>query len=106
MNQVMNVELYGASLADVEGKKYASLYVGQHVVDEKEEGAKGIVMMKLPCDPEVYDSLRVTKWPAQIEMHVRLKKAAGGRLGQHCTAVNVRVGQAPSASPVSANKPA
>lgn len=94
MNQTMIVDLYGASIADVEGTKYASLYVGQAVVDEKEEKAKGIIMMKLPCDPEVYDTLRAPKFPVQVELQTRLKKAAGGRMGQHCTAVTLRGGQA------------
>lgn len=96
MNQTMVVDLYGASIADVDGTKYASLYVGQAVVDEKEEKAKGIVMMKLPCDPEVYDTLRAPKYPIQVELQTRLKKAAGGRMGQHCTAVTLRGGQAPA----------
>lgn len=87
MNQVMNVDLYGASLADVDGTKYVSLFIGQAVVDEKEENAKGIVVMKMPCDPAVYDSLRFPKYPVQVELHYRLKKAAQGRLGQHCIAV-------------------
>ena len=96
MNQTMVVDLYGASIADVDGTKYASLYVGQAVVDEKEEKAKGIVMMKLPCDPEVYDTLRAPKYPIQVELQTRLKKAAGGRMGQHCTAVTLRAGQTPA----------
>lgn len=87
MNQVMNVDLYGASLADVDGTKYVSLYIGQQVIDEKEESAKGIVVMKLPCDPAVYDTLHFPKYPVQVELQCRLKKAAGGRLGQHCIAV-------------------
>lgn len=87
MNQVMNVDLYGASLADVDGNKYVSLFIGQQVIDEKEESAKGIVVMKMPCDPAVYDSLRFPKYPVQVELHYRLKKAAQGRLGQHCIAV-------------------
>lgn len=87
MNQVMTVDLYGASIADVDGNKYVSLYVGQQVIDEKEENAKGIIVMKLPCDPDVYESLRFPKYPVQVELQTRLKKAAGGRLGQHCTGV-------------------
>lgn len=87
MNQTMTVDLYGASIADVDGNKYVSLYVGQQVIDEKEENAKGIIVMKLPCDPDVYESLRFPKYPVQVELQTRLKKAAGGRLGQHCTGV-------------------
>lgn len=98
MNQVIVADLYGASIADVDGTKYASLYVGQAVVDEKEEKAKGIVMMKLPCDPEVYDTLRAPKYPVQVELQTRLKKAAGGRMGQHCTAVMLRSNAAAAAA--------
>lgn len=87
MNQVMTVNLFGASMADVDGRQYASLYVGQEVQDEKEEGAKGIVVMKLPCDPDVYNTLNLQKYPATVELHVRLKKAAGGRMGQHCVKI-------------------
>jgi hypothetical protein len=90
MNQTMTVDLYGASIADVEGKKYASLFVGQAVQDEKEENAKGIVVMKLPCDPEVYESLKIARYPASVDLHVRLKKAAGGRMGQHCTGLSIK----------------
>ena len=104
MNQVMSVNLYGASLADVDGKQYASLYVGQEVIDEKEEGAKGIVMMKLPCDPDVYHNLKLAKYPAPIDMHVRLKKAAGGRMGQHCVKIDTKPSTG-SASTVSSSKP-
>lgn len=89
MNQTISVDLYGASLADVEGRQYASLYVGQKVIDEKEEGAKGIVLMKLPCDPDVYHALKINSYPAKVDLHVRLKKAAGGRMGQHCIGVQI-----------------
>ncbi|MDO3383850.1 hypothetical protein [Gilvimarinus algae] len=100
MNQVLNVELYGASMADVDGRQYASLYIGQKVEDEKEEGAKGIVIMKMPCDPDVYHALNAPKYPAQVQAHVRLKKAAGGKLGQHC----VKIAPAPSAAPSAPSK--
>lgn len=103
MNQTMVVDLYGASLADVDGTKYASLYVGQQVIDEKAESAKGIVVMKLPCDPDVYESLRIAKYPSQVELQVRLKKAAGGRMGQHCTGVVPRSVAAQRAEPAKTN---
>lgn len=103
MNQVITVNLFGASLADVDGKQYASLYIGQEVIDEKEEGAKGIIVMKLPCDPDVYHNLRLAKYPAHVDLHVRLKKAAGGRLGQHCVKIESKSAAAVSAG--SSSKP-
>lgn len=105
MNQVMNVDLYGASLADVDGTKYVSLYIGQRVVNEKEESAKGIVVMKMPCDPSVYDSLNIAEYPAKVELHFRLKKAAGGRMGQHCTSVVVPSARPPASARSTVSQP-
>ncbi|WP_331345988.1 hypothetical protein [Cellvibrio sp. UBA7661] len=103
MNQTMTVDLYGASIADMEGTKYVSLFLGQQVENEKEENAKGIVIMKMPCDPDVYESLRFAKYPVQVELSYRLKKAAQGRLGQFCTGVKAIDARSPIAA--SANKP-
>ena len=100
MNQIITVDLYGASLADVECRQYASLYVGQSVINEKEESAKGIVVMKLPCDPDVYNQLRIALYPAKVDMHVRLKKAAGGRMGQHAVKVEPKNSSIPVRSGV------
>ncbi len=85
MNQVLKCELFGASIARMEGGQvYASLYIGQPVTNEKEENAKGIVIMKLSCDEQVYEDLKSSNYPCPADLHVRLKKAAGGKLGQHC----------------------
>lgn len=98
MNQQMQVDLYGASISNIEGATYAALYVGQAVVDEKEENAKGIVVMKIPCDPVVYESLKLSSYPAKVELEVRLKKAAGGRLGQHCVSCKPRSMSSPAST--------
>ncbi|MBU3068784.1 hypothetical protein KOI40_03075 [Aestuariicella sp. G3-2] len=85
IGQVLKCELYGASIARMDGGQvYASLYVGQPVVNEAEENAKGIVLMKIACDEQVYKDLKAPAYPCPVDMHVRLKKAAGGKMGQHC----------------------
>lgn len=94
--QKMTVDLYGATIARMEGQTFASLFVGQPVLDEQEENAKGIVLMKLPCDEEVYNSLKSHAYPCPVVLTVRLKKAAGGKMGQHCVQLDL-VKQPPGA---------
>lgn len=90
LGQVLKCELFGASIARMDGGQvYASLYVGQPVVDEKEENCKGIVLMKISCDEQVYNDLKAKQYPCPVDMHVRLKKAAGGKMGQHCFRLDV-----------------
>src|SRR5690606_22516792 len=90
IGQKLTVDLYGATIARMDGGQvFASLYVGQPVVNEQEEGAKGIVLMKLPCDEDVYNTLKAPAYPCPVELTVRLKKAAGGKMGQHCTRLDV-----------------
>lgn len=85
MNQVLRVEVLGASFAAVDGQEFASLFVGQQA-EPGQSNAKGIEVMKLSCDVEVYRALdpNPNAYPMQVELHTRLKKAAGGKLGQHC----------------------
>lgn len=98
-NQVMNFDLYGASFADIDGNQYVSLFVGQAVEDEQAENAKGIIIMKMSCDVDVYRSLDISKYPARVEAQVKLKKAAGGKMGQHCVKITPKQSSAsPAAS--------
>ena len=85
MNQVLRVDLLGASYAAVDGQEFSSLFVGQQA-EPGQANAKGIEVMKLSCDTDVFRSLDANPgaYPMQVELHVRLKKAAGGKLGQHC----------------------
>ncbi len=85
MNQTLKVDLYGATIARMDGGQvFASLFVGQPVANEKEENAKGIVLMKLSCDEAVYNDLKASQYPCPVDLHIRLKKASGGKMGQHC----------------------
>ncbi len=89
MNQQMNVQVYGGSIARMEGQVFASLYVGQHVENEAEQNAKGIEIMKVSCDEKVYEDMNASKYPFDAVISVRLKKAGGGKMGQHCVGIQV-----------------
>lgn len=98
--QKMQFDLYGATIARMDdGNVYASLYVGLPVVNEKEENAKGISILKLSCDEEVYNSLNAPAYPIPVEADIRLKRAAGGRMGQHCVQLRVVKPAAPQSAP-------
>jgi hypothetical protein len=83
MNQQMQVELLGSSYVSVDGAEYASIFIGQQA-EEGSANAKGIEVMKVSCDPDVFRSLPVNGYPLQVNLEMKLKKAAGGKLGQHC----------------------
>lgn len=82
-NQQMQVEVLGTSYVSVDGAEYASLFLGQQA-EEGSANAKGIEVMKVGCDPEVFRSLPSIGYPMQVNLEMKLKKAAGGKLGQHC----------------------
>ena len=104
LNQILKCDLYGATIARIEGGQvFASLYVGQPVTDEDQENAKGIIIMKVSCDEKVYETLNVPAYPCPVDLHVRLKKAGGGKMGQHCFQVEPHT-QSPAPAPKPAQK--
>jgi hypothetical protein len=97
MDQVLNVQILGTSYAAVDGAEYASVYIGQ----EAEQGsatAKGIEVLKLGCTPEVFRQLPPAGYPLNVQLTTKLRKAAGGKMGQ--VAVSVRI---PSQTPAKAS---
>lgn len=98
MNQVLRVEILGGSFASVDGAEYASVYIGQNA-DADSTNAKGIEVMKLACAPEVYRALPANGYPLQVELETKLKKAAGGKLGQYCIRATPMPKQAAKAAP-------
>jgi hypothetical protein len=96
LNQTIKADLYGATIARLEGGQvYASLFVGQPVVDEKEENAKGISVMKMSCEESVYNELAAKEYPCPVNIHARLKKASGGKTGLHCFKLDIAANPAP-----------
>lgn len=88
MNQQMQVELLGSSYVSVDGAEYASIFIGQQA-EEGSANAKGIEVMKVSCDPDVFRSLPSSGYPVVVNLEMKLKKAAGGKLGQHCVKASI-----------------
>lgn len=86
MLQKLSVNLYSAQIARMDnGQVYASLFAGQKVEDEKSQNAKGLEIMKISCNEDVYDAISLKSTPAQYELTINLKRGAGGKMSQHCT---------------------
>lgn len=100
MNQAINVEVYGATYFRSEsGQTHCSLFCGQPF----EEGAdgKGIELMKISCEETVYQNLNAPEYPVKCQLEIKLKKAAGGKMGQHCIGIKplqVKQAQAPKSN--------
>lgn len=87
MMNTITTQLYGATKFVAEGgTAYTSLFIGQPA-DADDNNSKGIEVMKLSCDPDVFDTLTLPNYPHTVTLEIKLKKAAQGKLGQHCTKV-------------------
>lgn len=60
LNQKLKVDVYGLSLAEIEGRRFAAVYIGQPAVGDDAKNNKGIVIMKMPAEPKVFAVIVVT----------------------------------------------
>lgn len=95
--QTMKVTLYGATFFAAERDQFVSVFIGQPA-EVGSQSAKGIEVMKISCDPEVFQGLPAdpSSFPMPVEMVVRLKRAGGGKLGQHCTRITPQRASGPA----------
>ncbi len=101
----MTAELFGASYFKAEdGNEYVSVFLGQAVQDEKAENAKGINIMKMQAQADVYQSLSFKSYPVVVDISFRLKKVGGGKLGQVATKIVAKSNFVPSPASTSAPK--
>ena len=93
----MLVDVYAAQIAKMDsGQVYASLLVGQKVIDEAAENAKGLQIMKLSCNEDVYNAINLNVVPTACELQVVLKRGAGGKMSNHCVSYKPAQTQRPA----------
>lgn len=92
MENIIKAKVLGARRGNVDGTKYASIYIIEDVVNEADR--KGALPMKLNCDYGVVDHLEAEKLPAEMEMQIRLDMAGGGKAAMFCQAVRPINGKA------------
>lgn len=88
MKAVTTSQVLGVSSVNVDGKVYSSIFLGQSA-DEASTSSKGIEVMKVTCDLDVFNALPRTGYPLQCEVELEFRKAGGGKMGQHCVKASV-----------------
>jgi len=85
MKATTQTQLLGVSSINVDGKVYSSIFIAQPA-ELSSETSKGLEVMKVPCDADVFNSLpRDGAYPMDCTVELEFRKAAGGKMGQHCT---------------------
>ena len=80
MEQTITANVLGIQRGNVDGNKYASIYVLEHA-DPDDENKKGMMPMKMNCSFELLDNVRAQDLPGDFDITVKLVPAAGGKLG-------------------------
>lgn len=88
MKSIVQGQLLGVTSINVDGSVYSSIFVGQDA-EEGSTTSKGIEVMKVSCDAEVFHSLPSKGYPLACEFEFNFKKVAGGKMGQHCVKATV-----------------
>ncbi len=88
-----------ATRVTVEGRTYASVFVGEEPSEQSTGETHGYSIRKIPADPVVFEQIGQLNGPKNIKLLMMLKQAGGGKSQPHI------VGVVPDQKPA-ANKPA
>lgn len=80
MNQKMMMNVMGIKRGEVDGNRYASLYMLSDS-PEYSRDAVGLGVMKISCDFELIDRINPQDVPGQFTADVSLVSVAGGKAG-------------------------
>lgn len=80
MQQKMIIQVLGIKRGEVDGNKYASLYMTSDT-PEYTRDVVGLSVMKVPCEYDLLDRINVHDVPGQFNADVALVSAAGGKAG-------------------------
>ena len=83
MKSIVQAQLLSVSSINVDGKVYSSVFLGQPASLDSET-SKGIEVMKVSCDQEVFSALPREGYPIDCTVELEFRKAGGGKMGQHC----------------------
>ena len=78
-----------ATRVNVEGRTFASVFVGEQAQGDQADNVRGFSVRKIPCDPTVFDQLTdlVHGQPKQKTLLMILKQAAQGKAQPHVVGV-------------------
>lgn len=89
-----------ATRVTVEGRTFASIFVGEQAQGEQADNVRGFSVRKIPADPVVFDQLSdlTPGQPVRKNLLMILKQAAQGKAQPHV------VGVAPDSKPAQGTK--
>lgn len=78
-----------ATRVTVEGRTFASIFVGEQAQGEQADNVRGFSVRKIPCDPVVFDQLTdlVHGQPKSKTLLMILKQAAQGKSQPHVVGI-------------------
>lgn len=78
-----------ATRVTVEGRTFASIFVGEQAQGEQADNVRGYSVRKIPCDPIVFDQLSDLAHgdPKRKNLLMILKQAGGGKAQPHVVGV-------------------
>ena len=80
MQNIMTAQVLGGRRFDINGTKMAQLHLAIPS-DSDNDDMVGLEVMKANCPYQLLDSLKSEVFPAEFELSVRMKTAAGGKVG-------------------------
>lgn len=91
LTSTLNATLYSVQLAvGPNGERYVKAFVGQPA-DLADESTKGISLMSLSCEPEVFDQVNIKDYPASVEIDTQLIRGGQNKMKQHVVAIRSSV---------------
>lgn len=82
--QKMLATLYSIQLSQVEQIRYVKAFVGEQSEDEN---TKGISVMSMSCEPEVFDKTVLKSYPCEVEIEYVNVRAGQNKMTQRVVGI-------------------
>ena len=80
MEQIIHATVLGARRFDINGDKIGSMFISQPVPKDTPDYV-GHEVMKVSCPFPMIDEIRFQNIPGDYQLRVKMKTAAGGKVG-------------------------
>lgn len=89
LNSIIRASLYSVQLATgPNGERYVKAFIG----GPSDENTKGISLMSLSCEPDVFDQVQIKNYPADVELETQLVRGGQNKMKQHVVSIKAATG--------------
>lgn len=105
-DQVMQQKMLvlGVERTTVERSVFVSAFVGRQPEADRIGDTRGLAISKITVDPAVFDKFPAVTDPVELTLHIKLVKAAGGKMQPRIVDVEAVRAAAPTSRPAQAEK--